>query len=71
MEQNITEQMVNSTYEDIVETIDEVLVIDRPVSYNKFNQYICDRNEVPIIEILVENDQLGNSISDFINNNKD
>jgi len=42
--------------------------IERPVYYNKFSQYICDKNDVPLVEVLGEDDRIGQFISEAINN---
>lgn len=44
--------------------------IKRPVYYNKFSGYICDRNDVPVVEVVGENDKVGQFISEAINNFK-
>lgn len=41
--------------------------IAKPVHYNKFSQSICDKNNVPILELVEDNDRLGHFISNLIN----
>ncbi len=43
-------------------------VISRPVYYNKLSMFLCDSNDKPIMEIIEDNDLVGQFIADAINN---
>lgn len=60
--------MADETYVKSVAVPDEMLCpIERPVYYNKFSQYICDKNDVPLAEVFGEDDRVGQFISEAIN----
>lgn len=68
----MVEQMIaDETYVKSVAIPDELKSpIEGPVYYNKFSQYICDKNDVPLVEVLVEDERVGQFISSVINNFK-